>query len=213
MIKAKTQRKEREYVMRRAAILSEAEKIFSRKGYHDVTVAEIAAASGFSTGFIYQFFEGKEHLYATMISEKIDSLYENIQREVGAIQDVREKISVLVESHLRFVEENTDWYRIILRGQGETLSVMMTNIREKLIGEYLKHLSFIEGIVKAGIRSGLFRALPARDMAALLLHIIRAAAFDWVMLSSNASLLARKDFILDVYFHGVKKDEDGKEKG
>lgn len=207
MATEKIQRKEREFKMRRAAILAEAEKIFSRKGYHDVTMAEIASASGFSTGFIYQFFEGKEHLYATMISEKIDWMYENIQREVGAIQDVKEKISILIESHLRFVEENTDLYRIILRGQGEVLSAMMTNIRDKLIGEYLKHVSFTENILEAGISSGLFRVLPAREMAVLLMHMIRAASIDWIMLSDTNSLVSRKNFILDVYLNGVKKHD------
>jgi AcrR family transcriptional regulator len=54
--------------MRRAEILRTAEKIFAAKSFHDVTMAEIANASGFSTGSLYQFFEGKENLYTTMIS-------------------------------------------------------------------------------------------------------------------------------------------------
>ena len=205
MLTEKAQRKEREYFMRRSSILAEAEKIFSRKGYHDVTVAEIAAASGFSTGFLYQFFEGKEHLYTTMISEKIDWMYESIERQVAASEDLMGKISVLTEAHLMFVEENPDMYRIILRGQGEALSIMMTDIREKLIEKYLNHLSFIENIFEKGIEAGLFRNLPARQMANLLMHIIRAASFDWLMMSTDEPLVSRKEFILDVYLNGVKK--------
>ncbi len=205
MLTEKAQRKEREYFMRRSSILAEAEKIFSRKGYHDVTVAEIAAASGFSTGFLYQFFEGKEHLYTTMISEKIDWMYESIERQVATIEDLMGKISVLTEAHLMFVEENPDLYRIILRGQGEALSIMMTDIREKLIEKYLNHLSFIENIFEKGIEAGLFRNLPARQMANLLMHIIRAASFDWLMMSTDEPLVSRKEFILDVYLNGVKK--------
>ena len=56
------ERKEREFHTRRADILEQAEKIFSTKGYHNVTVAEIANASGFAIGSLYQFFDGKEHL-------------------------------------------------------------------------------------------------------------------------------------------------------
>ncbi len=203
----KTQRKEREYQMRRTAILAEAEKIFSHKGYHDVTVAEIATASGFSTGFLYQFFEGKEHLYTAMISEKINWMYEKIQHDVNSTGDLQGKISLLIESQLRFVEDNPDLCRIFLRGQSEALSAMMTSIREKLIGEYLKHLSFTENILKAGVKSGLLRALPAREMASLLMHMIRAASIDWLLLPSIDSLASRKDFILDVYLNGVKKHE------
>jgi len=191
--------------MRRSAILAEAEKIFSRKGYHEVTVAEIATASGFSTGFLYQFFKGKEHLYTTMINEKIDWLYQSIERQVNDTEDLKEKISVLTEVHLRIVEENTDLYRVILRGQGEALSIMMTTMRENLIGGYLKHLSFIENIFENGIEAGLLRNIPARDMANMLMQIIRAASFDWLMIADNQSLLSRKELILDVFFNGVKK--------
>jgi AcrR family transcriptional regulator len=64
----RSERKEREFNMRRAEILRTAEKIFAAKSFQDVTMAEIANASGFSTGSLYQFFEGKENLYTTMIS-------------------------------------------------------------------------------------------------------------------------------------------------
>jgi AcrR family transcriptional regulator len=205
MVTEREQRKEREYLMRRALILSQAEKIFSRKGYHDVTVAEIAAASGFSTGFLYQFFEGKEHLYKTMISEKIDWMYESIERRVNDAAEMKEKISVLTETSLRFVEENPDLCRVILRGQGEALSIMMTDIREKLLQKYFRHLSFVEKIFQKGIEIGFLRELPARQMAHLLMHIIRATSFDWLMVHTGESLVSKKDFILDVYFNGVKK--------
>ena len=207
MTTEKKQRKEREFKMRRATILAQAEKIFSRKGYHDVTMAEIAQAAGFSTGFIYQFFEGKEHLYSTMIGERVDHMYQSIEQEVGTGRDVYEKISVLIDSHLRFVEDNTDLHRIIFRGQGETLSNVMVAIREKLINNYLKHVSFIERILKAGVDGGVFRVLPCREMAAILLHMIRAASIDWIMIPVEESLLSRKDLILDVYLNGVKKHE------
>lgn len=201
----KIHRKEREFKMRRTIILAEAEKIFSRRGYHEVTMAEIASASGFSTGFIYQFFRGKEDLYTTMINEKVDLMYKSVQQEVSAIEDVKEKISLLVEAHLRFVEENTDLYRIVLRGQGEILSSMMIAIREKLINEYLRHLAFTENIIREGVELELFRPLPTREMAVMLLHMIRAASIDWIMIPWHDSLISRKDLILDIYLNGVKK--------
>ena len=46
----KLKRKEREFNMRRAEILKKAETVFAAKGFHNVTMAEIAKASGFSIG-------------------------------------------------------------------------------------------------------------------------------------------------------------------
>jgi AcrR family transcriptional regulator len=203
----KVQRKEREFHMRRAAILAEAEKIFSAKGFHKVTVAQIAAASGFSTGFLYQFFEGKEHLYTAMVSEKLDMMYDTIYREVKAAGNTKDKISVLIESHLCFVEENMDFCRIFLRGEGDTLSGVMTEIRRKLLEDYLRQLSFVEKLLKEGVKEGVIRALPPREMAGVLIHMIRAASVRWLMVPSEGSLTSQKRFIEDIFLNGVKKNE------
>ena len=203
----RTERKEREFNTRRAEILEKAEKIFAAKGFHDVTMAEIASASGFSIGSLYQFFKGKEHLYSTMISEKIDLMYNKINQEVKSTKSLADKIATLIDAQLHFVENNADFCRIFMRGENEALSKMMTSIRQKLINDYYQHLSFIEKILKSGIKSGLLRSLPPREMAGALSHLIRAASVDWVLVPSKEPLSSKKAFILDIFLHGAEKHD------
>lgn len=203
----RSERKEREFNTRRAEILEQAEKIFAAKGFHDVTMAEIARASDFSIGSLYQFFQGKEHLYTTMMSEKIDLMYAKIHQEVQATNALPDKISVLIDAQLHFIENNADFCRIFLRGENEALSEMMTSLRQKLIDEYYRHISFVEKILKNGIKSGLLRCLPPRDLANALSHLIRAASVDWLLVPSKEPLSSKRTFILDIFLHGAKKDE------
>jgi len=203
----RSERKEREFNTRRAEILEQAEKIFAAKGFHDVTMAEIAGASGFSIGSLYQFFKGKDHLYSTMISEKIDLMYNKIYQEVKSTKDLAGKIAKLIDAHLSFVENNADFFRIFLRGENEALSEMMTSIRQKLINDYYKHLSFIEKILKNGIKNGVLRSLPPREMAGALSHLIRAASVDWVLVPSKEPLISKRTFILDIFLHGAEKHD------
>lgn len=203
----KAKRKEREFNMRRAAILTEAEKIFSARGYHNVTMAEIAGASGFSTGALYLFFESKETLYTSMIIEKLTLMYASILEEVEAAENLHDKIAAFISSHLRFVEENTDFCRIFLRGENELSPQTMDALRQRLRDDYLTNLSFMENILKAGIKKGVLRNLPPRDIATALSHLIRAAAVDWMMIPSKESLMSKKDIILDIFLNGVKKHE------
>ncbi len=79
----KAKRKEREFNMRRSEILDAAVKVFAGKGFYNATVAEIAAASGFAIGTLYQFFDGKEQLYTAMLTEKLAMMYSDIQTAVG----------------------------------------------------------------------------------------------------------------------------------
>lgn len=204
----KTQRKKREFNMRRAAILAEAEKNFSAKGYHNVTVAQIASASGFSTGALYQFFKGKEHLYTTMISEKLTMMYQSITREVKSAKNLNEKLDALVGAQLQFVEKNADFCRIFLRGENELSAQTMSTMRQHLMKGYFKHLSFIENILKVGIKDGKLRNLPPREIAAALSHLIRAASIDWMIMPSKDKLVSKKEMILDIFLNGVKKHDN-----
>ena len=123
---ARLERKEREFNMRRTEIIKQAEKLFATKGFHNVTVAEIATASGFSIGSLYQFFAGKENLYTMMIIEKLDLIYAEIRKATNTAKDITSKIEALIDAHLQFVEKNRDFCRIFLRGENDALSEMIT---------------------------------------------------------------------------------------
>ena len=140
----KIARKEREFKVRRAEILEQAEKIFAVKGFYNVTMAEIANASGFSIGSLYQFFEGKENLYSSMLSEKLDLMYEQIREKVKATQGIAEKIEMIIAAHFQFVENNADFCRLFLRSESAALSEVMTSLRQKLLDDYSLHRAFIE---------------------------------------------------------------------
>lgn len=203
----RNQRRKQEFNARRNAILLEAEKYFSDRGYHNVTVAEIANASGFSTGALYQFFESKEHLYATMIFEKLDVMYQAIEREVRAAKNLRDKLLALIDTQLRFVEANADFCRIFLRGENELSPQTMNAIHQRLRDDYFNHLSFIENILKAGIKNGTLRSLPPREIASAISHLIRAASMDWMIIQSKESLVSKKELLLDIFLNGVKSHD------
>ena len=63
----KMTRKERERERHRREMLEAAERVFVRKGYHDATVEEIAQEAEFAVGTLYNFFKGKDDLYARVV--------------------------------------------------------------------------------------------------------------------------------------------------
>lgn len=201
----KLKRKERKFNMRRAEILKKAETVFATKGFHNVTMAEIASTSGFSIGSLYQFFEGKENLYTTMIGEKLDLMYTEVRRETNAAHGILNKIEALIDTHLQFIENNTDFCRLFIKGENAALSEAMTSLRQKIIDDYFKHIAFIENLLKDGVESGLLRALPPHDMAQSLFHLIRASSIEWMLRPAKESPSSKKGLIMNIFFNGVKK--------
>lgn len=201
------ERKEREFNIRRAEILEKAEKIFSMKGFHNVTMAEIAAASGFSIGSLYLFFEGKENLYTIMISEKLDLFYSQVQKATCSAGSVIEKIDVLIDATLLFAQNNPEFCRLFVRGENAALSEAMTRLRHRLVKGYFEHITFIENLLKEGIESGLLKKLPSRDMAQALFNLTRMSLIEWILDSTQKSPCSRKDFIMEIFLNGAKNHE------
>ncbi len=55
-------RKEREKLSHRSQILADALELFKEKGYHNVSMHEIATKAEFSIGTLYKYFKNKEDL-------------------------------------------------------------------------------------------------------------------------------------------------------
>jgi AcrR family transcriptional regulator len=199
----KSKRKEMEFQLRRTEILSQAEKIFAAKGFHNTTMAEIASASGFATGTLYQFFEGKETLYNVMVSEKIDRMYSEIRNSVSREEKPTDKIEKLVESHFHFVENNVDFCDLLIRGEGLTLSDKGTILRDKLIADYFNHIGFVEGIMRFGMETRTLKSGEPRMMAYTLLGIIRSFFYYWMLTNQDAPLSDKVSCVSDIFLKGV----------
>ena len=207
----KLKRKEREYNLRRTEILKEAEKIFASKGFYKATMAEIAEASGFAIGTLYQFFEGKERLYTSMVSEKLDMMYSEIRKRVSRAESIIEKIAALVKSHFAFVENNVNFCTLFIRREGTAISEGDTFLRDKMITSYLGHINFVEELMQEGTRAGYLKVMEPRTMAFALLGMINSFAFDWLVTPQDTHLSGNVGFVLDIFLSGVK-NEGGQER-
>jgi len=202
----KEKRKEREFNLRRTEILDAAVKVFAAKGFHNATVAEIAAASGFAIGTLYQFFDGKEQLYTAMLTEKLGMMYAGIRKTVAAAADIVKKIELLVDSHFRYVEENAEFCSIFVRGDYLSLSEGSAELRKKIRSDYALHVAFIEGVMRDGIRTGILKEMDPPMMAAALTGIVNSYASKWLTVAEEGSLKSKVPFVLDIFLGGVRKD-------
>ena len=73
---------------RKRSIVVAACEVFSRKGVESATMAEIAAEAGLSPGALYRYFENKEQLANSCMSENAADLEEQWQRIPADSSDV-----------------------------------------------------------------------------------------------------------------------------
>lgn len=203
MVTEKMVRKEREFLLRRAEILAQAERIFAAKGYSATTMAEIAEASGFAIGSLYQFFQGKEHLYESLITEKIAKFQEEIRRSCSTAQTASDRVGAIVRTHFSLLVTYENLFSILIKWEGIHQEDKRPNLLEKLLENYRGYVDFIESVLREGQVQGEFPAVEPRFAAIALIGMIDAFAFNWLISADRGPFQDRSEVLLNLFFRGV----------
>ena len=110
----KLPRREREKLRQRQEMLAAALDLFSQKGYHNVSMHEIAEKAEFAIGTLYKFFQNKEDLYKALVLELCDEFEDAIMRAIEQPQDEVEKLRSYVRTKTEVFRRNLPFIRLFL---------------------------------------------------------------------------------------------------
>ena len=99
---------------RRQQLVEVGRRIFAEYGYDAATVEEIAAAAGVSKPVVYEHFGGKEGLYAVVCDRELAYLGAEVTEALSG-EGSRRRIERAAMALLRYIEERTDGFRILVR--------------------------------------------------------------------------------------------------
>jgi len=109
------EKKKRNAKVTKAKILKEARTLFSKQGYDATTVDDIGSASGVNKALIYYYFQNKSGLYAEVMSELFDTIYEEIQKAAEGSQTVVAELEIFIASYTSYAYQNPYFPALLLR--------------------------------------------------------------------------------------------------
>ena len=101
-------RKEREAAWRKSEIIEAAGRLFVERGYEATSLQEIAEASEFSVGTLYNFFEGKEDIYFAVIESHMADFYNRAQKAMCSTDDPVVKLEQFARAHFEYAIDEKD---------------------------------------------------------------------------------------------------------
>ncbi len=102
-------------IERKAQILREATRLFSKSGYDKVTIKELAAACGITEPALYRHFESKEAIYDTVLSAIEDRLTSHeYLAQLSNVEDLEVLLDKLANHIIEYFTANEDIYRLLL---------------------------------------------------------------------------------------------------
>jgi AcrR family transcriptional regulator len=95
-------------------ILKAAEKVFSRKGYHQATLDEIIQIADTGKGTVYKYFKNKENLFYTLVLGKNKRLMKALHNAVDGETTFEGQFRGYTYAFLRFLSRNGTLWSVIL---------------------------------------------------------------------------------------------------
>jgi AcrR family transcriptional regulator len=173
-------RKEKEKLMHKEAILKAALCLFSGKGFHNVSMQDIAVEAEFSVGTLYNFFESKEQLFTELLNDCAERIYEMLWPILAGDGREDEILREFIRAHSRLAEENIDFIKLYVSEQGNLTAVHnIGDVRADELKTILRDK--MEEIIEAGIKKKIFRCVDAKTAA----HSLTAALQSFILESSE----------------------------
>jgi len=204
MGKDKLSRKEREYLARRAEILKTALELFSEKGFHNVSMHEIAEKSEFAVGTLYKFFSNKEDLYKALMLEASNVFHSSLMAALSTAGSEREKIRACVEAKIKVFLDNLDYVRLYLaETQGASFNVK-AGLYPEIKAQYEEFLKQLARVFETGIKKRLFKKIDPYLLAVALDGILNAFLFQHIEHPGAHPFDA--DVIINIFFQPLYEE-------
>lgn len=157
-------------------ILECALDLFVEKGYVNTPVRDIIDMSGYGTGTFYKYFNNKEELLKTLLTDFLEQIIDSVNNYFKEEDDLYLRFIETKRVMLNVFIKNEKLSEIFSRAQGISDSI------DECLNEFdNKFLHFTSKNIQFGIDKGIFRDLPVIPIVSSTLAMIKYAVFKWIV--------------------------------
>jgi AcrR family transcriptional regulator len=163
---------------RKSQILNAAEGVFTKKGFEEARMDDIAEETGLSKGTLYFYFKSKDDLIVAILDRIVMGEFKRLENldtveatATAAIWKLTDLITKDILGLMRLIPIIYQFLALAFRNKYVQLAL------KKYINRYLQ---ILEPIIQRGIDSGEFRQVNAREAAIAMGAIIEGTLLLWV---------------------------------
>jgi AcrR family transcriptional regulator len=189
--------------MTRDSLHEAAVKVITREGPEGITMDRVAREAGLAKGTLYLYFKTKEDLVESTVQAGMMPLAEQLHALLDGPLAPEEKLRRLPLVHLGYFEKHRDFYRILLYER----DAAQARCRRRKATRYQVFLETLAGVIRQGIRSGVFRPMDADNVAAMWAEASIALIHRRLGAERPGSLKADAALMADVFLNGMKREK------
>lgn len=205
MMQAETlPRREREKLRQRQEMLAAALALFSEKGFHNVSMHEIAEKAEFAIGTLYKFFQNKEDLYKALLLERCDGFEKAITQAISEPDDEVEKLRNYIRTKGERVRGNLPFVRLFLAERRGASFNIKAGLDQEMRTRHYVFLEKLAAVFESGINKNRFRkTVSPFHLAVALDSTIDAFLLLWLDSPDRHPYPENPDVILNIFIKGL----------
>jgi AcrR family transcriptional regulator len=163
---------------RKNQILNAAEQVFTKKGFDQTRMDDIAGETGLSKGTLYLYFKSKDDLIIAILDRIFRSAFKQLEaRQINQLS--------ATEAIRQFTEETIRDYAHMLRILPIAYEFLALAFRNQTVRNALKqylqvYMDILVPIIQRGIDSGEFRRVDAQEVAIAAGAVYEGTVLLWV---------------------------------
>ena len=189
---------------KRRRILDAAVDVFSRYGFYNSKVSQVAKAAGVADGTIYLYFKNKEALLIQIFEDTMEQLSSRQRMALDGLESATDRLRTFVRVHFEMVGRNPELAEVLtveLRQSGK----FMRDADMRVFGRYL---GIAARIVAEGQASGEFSPdLRPRRVARMLFGAIDELSLEWAMSARRKLVEEAYSQTVRVFLNGLSRKE------
>lgn len=205
MDKAVLSRKERENLRHKQEILSAALKLFSEKGFYNVSMQQIAEEAEFAVGTLYKYFKSKDELFNKLLDNSAEQILNEFTEILNAQGNEVQRLAHFFRNMPLFHQQHKEIIKLYVSVFGIRDSGL-SGMKDHRADNVHKNLnSSIAGLVKQGIDKGLFRAVDPEMASEAINSTLEAIIFDIAESDKQAEIAERFSKAEQLFLEGLLK--------
>jgi|SRR5665647_1796853 len=136
---------------KKTAIMEAALKLFTERGFHGTSTAEISKEAGVATGTLFNYFPTKEDLINSLYFEVKGQLSQSMGKEIETQRIVQDKFRKIWSNLINWGVDNQKEFLFV--GQFCYSPYITKFTREEVMKEYV----FLHDLVNEGTKTGVIR--------------------------------------------------------
>jgi len=154
-------------------IMAAAEKLFTSRRFHEITLDDVVHEAGVGKGTIYRYFKDKDDLFFQVAASGFDELCALLNSEIDKTASFDRQLLAACENVSAFFSRRRQLFRM-MQAEDARMRWCRKDTRDQWDAKRRKLAEALSSVLRRGVESGRLRDdVPPEILAAFLLGMLR----------------------------------------